>query len=153
MKTMRIGDLVVATGAEYRRGTLDYYFTDKKVSLRPDWQLTKLLMDSAMKEGIEYYAGRVFSSDAFYIEDPDFISRSTREGYVAVQMECATLFGLGTLRDVKAACVLLVSDNLPRGQLMADADALYERTLNVGRLTLKSLGKLQMLRKSTGKAS
>ena len=143
-RPMRTGDLVVVTGAGYMGGTLDYYFKDRKPTLQPDAGLTELLMDSARREGIKYYAGPVFSTDAFYAEDPDFVSRSARRGYAAVEMECATIFGLGMLRRVKTACALLVSDNLSEAQPMIDAEALGEYAARAGKIVLKSLNRTQM---------
>ena len=143
LKSMRIGDLVIATSAGYMGGTLDYYFKDKKLVLRPDTGLAELLMDSARREGVRYYAGPVFSTDAFYAEDPDFVSRSAGRGYAAVEMECATLFGLGMLRRVRTACVLLVSDNLSEAQPMAGPEALGEYTARAGMIVLKSLNRAQ----------
>jgi 5'-methylthioadenosine phosphorylase len=143
LKPMKVGDLVIATSAGYKGGTLDYYFADKKVTLHPDAGLTELLMDSVKSEGIKYYAGPVFSTDAFYAEDPDFVGRSAARGYAAVEMECATLFGLGMLRGVKTACVLLVSDNLLEAQPMIDAEALSEHVARAGKVALKSLSRVQ----------
>ena len=143
LRPMRIGDLVIATSAGYMGGTLDYYFKDKRLTLQPDAGLTELLMNSAKREGIKYYAGPVFSTDAFYAEDPDFVSRSAGRGYAAVEMECATLFGLGMLRRVKTACVLLVSDNLSEAQPMIDAEALGEYVERASKIVLKSLNRAQ----------
>jgi 5'-methylthioadenosine phosphorylase len=144
MKPMRIGDTVIATSAGYLGGTLDYYFKHKKAVPKPDPQLTELIVESARGEGIKYYAGPVFSSDAFYAEDPSFVSRLAGSGYVAVEMECATIFGLGMLRKVKTASVLLVSDNLSEAQPMANAEALKEHVERVGRIVFRSLIRAQV---------
>jgi 5'-methylthioadenosine phosphorylase len=138
LKPMRIGDLVIATSAGYMGGTLDYYYKDKKLTPKPDARLTDFLVGSAKSEGIKYYTGPVFSADAFYAEDPGFVGRLARRGYVAVEMECATLFGLGMLRKVKTACVLSVSDNLSEAQPMVDAEALRQYVARAGKIVLKS---------------
>jgi 5'-methylthioadenosine phosphorylase len=143
MKPMKIGDLVIATSAGYLGGTLDYYFKDIKATPKPDPQLTNLIVDSAKGEDIKYYAGPVFSSDAFYAEDPSFVSKLAGSGYVAVEMECATIFGLGMLRRVKTASVLLVSDNLSEAQPMANAEALKEHVERASRIVFKSLIRTQ----------
>jgi 5'-methylthioadenosine phosphorylase len=141
LKSMKVGDLVIATSAGYKGGTLDYYFKEQRVTPQPDAGLTELLTNSAKKEGVRYYAGPVFSTDAFYTEYPDFVGRSARRGYAAVEMECATLFGLGMLRGVKTACILLVSDNLSEAQPMTDAEALGEYVARAGKIVLRSLSR------------
>jgi 5'-methylthioadenosine phosphorylase len=143
LRPMRLGDMVIATSAGYMGGTLDYYFTEKKLALQPDAGLTELLMNSAKREGIKYYTGPVYSTDAFYAEDPDFVRRSAERGYTAVEMECATLFGLGMLRKVKTACVLLVSDNLSEAQSISGAEALEGYVARAGKIVLKSLNRAQ----------
>jgi len=146
LKPMKAGDLVVATGAGYLGGTLDYYFRGRKPTPKPDRGLTGLIMESAKEEGMGYYAGRVFSSDAFYAEDPGFVGRMARRGYVAVEMECATLFGLGMLRGVKTASALLVSDNVARAEPMSGAGALGSSVAKAAKVVLKSLNRVSLQR-------
>jgi len=139
---MKVGDLVIATGAGYKGGTLDAYF-GRRIVPRPDGELTALLADSASKQEARYYAGRVFSSDAFYAEGPDYARKLARKGYIAIEMECATLFGLGKLRGVKAASVLLVSDNVTEGAPIVDADVLRGYARRAGEMVFASLCRLR----------
>jgi len=143
LKPMRVGDTVIVTGAGYKGGTLDQYF-DKKITPKPDRTLTELLKDSAKKQGGRYYAGPVFSSDAFYAEGLDFVTVSAKRGYIAIEMECATLFGIGKLRKVKTASLLLVSDNITESAPIVDAEALHEYTAKAGKLAFEALNRLQV---------
>ena len=138
LKPMRVGDMVIVTEAGYRGGTLDYYF-DRKITPMPDRTLTDLLKDSAKKQGARYYTGPVFSSDAFYAEGLDFAAVSAKKGYIAIEMECATLFGLGRLRKVKTASLLLVSDNITESAPIVDAETLREYTARAGKMVFGSL--------------
>jgi 5'-methylthioadenosine phosphorylase len=142
LKPMAIGELVVATRATYLGGTLSQYFGKRRVVPEPDSELTTLLLDTARSEGVKCYAGPVFSSDAFYAEDPDFVRRWSAKGCVAVDMECATLFGLGMLRSVKTAGALVVSDNLQNQEPVVDARALRGRMERAGNIVFKSLAKV-----------
>jgi len=141
LKSMQVGDLVVATRAGYLGGTLDYYFKEKRQTTKPDNGLTELLIDSIKDEGVRYYVGPVFSTDAFYAEGTGFASKKAAEGYKAVEMECATVFGVGMLRGIRTACVLIVADNLLHARPMADAEALEEQVAGVGKLVLRSLSR------------
>ena len=138
LRPMRVGDLVIATGAGYAGGTLDSYL-GRKVTPKPDSELTALLTNSAEEQKFQYYTGRVFSSDAFYAEGPDFARRLTRKGYIAIEMECATLFGLGKLRKVRTASMLLVSDNATEGAPIVDADTLRGYAKKAGEIVFTSL--------------
>lgn len=143
LKPMKVGDLVVATSAAYLGGTLDHYLAGKKIVPRPDAELTRLLEGSAKARGIKWYSGKVFSSDAFYTERSEFVA-SKMKGCVAVEMECATLFGLGALRGVKASCMLLVSDNVTRRKPMADAEALESYTERAAEMAFDSLRQVRI---------
>ena len=143
LKPMRVGDLVIATGAGYKGGTLDQYF-NRKITPKPDRELTGLLKDSAKKKGERYYTGPVFSSDAFYAEDLDFATASAKRGYIAIEMECATLFGLGRIRRVKTASLLLVSDNITESTRIVDAETLRVHTAKAGKIVFEGLNRLQV---------
>jgi len=134
---------LLATSAGYRGGTLDAYYGGKKLTPRPDAGITKRLIEASKEERVKRYTGPVFSSDAFYAEDPDSVTRLARNGYVAVEMECATLFGLGKLRRVRTAGIFLVSDNLAKAQPLADAKVLSKYVDRTGRMVLESLSRVR----------
>jgi 5'-methylthioadenosine phosphorylase len=139
LKPMKIGDLIIPTGAAYRGGTMSQYTKGEEISPVPDFEFTRLLIESATRENIKMYTGPVFSSDAFYAEDPDFVSRWSEKGYIAVEMECATLFGLGMLRGVHTASALLCSDNLAEMQPMVDANALRDDVDKASKIAFRAL--------------
>jgi len=111
---LHIGDVVIPTGAAYHvGGTLGMYFSENvALSCVPDFDLLRSIITELEVRNIPYRAGPVFSSDAFYAENPDFAKTWANRGYLAVEMECATLFALGLLRKVHCAAVLVISDNL-----------------------------------------
>jgi 5'-methylthioadenosine phosphorylase len=139
LKPMKIGDLIIPTGAAYLGGTLNQYVGTDHMSPVPDFELTRLIVETAKKNRVKYYLGPIFSSDAFYAEDPDFVSKWSKRGIMAVEMECATLFGLGMLRGVKTASALIVSDNLAEMQPMVDAQVLRRYVDGVGKIVFESL--------------
>jgi uridine phosphorylase len=83
--------------------------------------------------------GPIVSSDLFYeVGEPRF--DAWREaGALAVEMEAATLFAVGTLRGIQVACALAVTDVLTAQRERIDNDALTEAGLAVGRLGLSAL--------------
>jgi 5'-methylthioadenosine phosphorylase len=144
LKQMKIGDLIIPNGAAYLGGTLHQYIGNEHISPVPDFELTRQVVESAKKNRVKYYLGPVFSSDAFYAEDPDFVSKWTKRGYIAVEMECATLFGLGMLRGVKTASALLVSDNLAEMQPMVDAEALKRYVESASKIVFEAISQAEI---------
>jgi 5'-methylthioadenosine phosphorylase len=143
LEPMVVGDMVIASGAGYKGGTLDHYF-GRKITPKPDSELTELIAGSAKKRGAKYYTGEVFSSDAFYAEGPAAVRWMISKGYIAVEMECATLFGLGKLKKVKTASLLLVSDNVAKGAPIVDASALRRYNAAAARIVFAGLSRLRV---------
>lgn len=110
---LKIGKIVVASSAaHYLGGTIGQYVPNICMANGAHPELTYKIMQELMRRNIDFTLGPVLSSDAFYAEDPDFARKWAGYGLVAVEMECATLFALGWMRDWKTACVLVISDNL-----------------------------------------
>ncbi len=133
---MEIGDVVVATGAVYPPGGcgVGMYLDGHCGPTAPDPVLSTRIMDELDKEDIKYYYGPVFSSDAFYAEDPGFAKKWSEKGVIAVEMEAAILFTLGWMRGWSTAAVLIVSDNLlAEKQYLATSEELRARIERVAK--------------------
>lgn len=144
LKDMKIGDVVVPTGAAYLGGTLKQYIPDAYITPVPSFDVTLELINSLKEEGLRFHIGPVFSSDAFYAEDPEFVNKWSSRGYISVEMECATLFGLGMLRGFKTGAVLLVSDNLVERTPMVDAEYLKPYVERTGKAILKAITRIKL---------
>ncbi|RLE73846.1 MAG: nucleoside phosphorylase [Thermoprotei archaeon] len=139
---MAVGDVVIPYGAAHRGGgTLGMYIADGYLPAVPHPHLLSALVESAEELGVSYRLGVVFSSDAFYAEDPEFVRRWSSRGVVAVEMECATLFTLGLLRRVKTGALLVVSDVLVEGPAkeMATAEELREVVERAAHVAFRAL--------------
>ena len=112
IEELDIGDMVVASGAACNPGgIMAQYFPGICPPLAPDPGVTLSLYNNARARG-RAFLGAVYSSDAFYAEDPSFARRMSSMGIIAVEMEAATLFALSLLRGFKSGALLVVSDNL-----------------------------------------
>ncbi|MEO6350729.1 MAG: purine-nucleoside phosphorylase [Candidatus Limnocylindrales bacterium] len=114
---LRTGDVVVATAAIPADGATRTYLHGDAFAPAADFELTRALIDTARARGIDVQSGVVQSVDVFYNADPDYASKMRSRGVVAVEMEASALFylamrELGKGNDVKAACILTVSDTL-----------------------------------------
>ncbi len=111
--SLEIGDAVVATGAAYLHGgAIGSYVPDACMVASPDPILTTRLYERAREVHGRVFLGPVFSSDAFYAEDKDFVRKWSSRGVIAVEMEVATLYALAALRGFRASALLVISDNL-----------------------------------------
>ncbi|MEZ0290230.1 MAG: purine-nucleoside phosphorylase [Sulfolobales archaeon] len=143
---LEIGDVIVVEGAVYSvGGTIGMYVgSDIGYATTPDIELTHALYSELKKRISRVFKGIVFSSDAFYAENESFVERCRKLNIISVEMECATLSVIGRLRNIKTACVLIVSDNLIKRITVLDAlDKLSERVLDVGRAILDILSSLR----------
>lgn len=131
-----LGDYVIVTGASYNPSSIVYqYFKDQAcISATPDFELTLSLYNSFKSKGLKSFVGNVFSSDAFYAEDEDFVKKWSERGNIAVEMECATLFILSRLRKIRSGAVVIVSDSLVKGGWISKED--LEKKVNEGAIAI-----------------
>ena len=141
VKELGVGDLVVPTKAAYSDGFLSLYLSSDAPAPVPDGSLTERVIQTGRLRGLELARGMVFSNDAFYTEDISWLSKWVSRGAIAVEMECATLFALGKLRNFGTASILVVSNSLVRkGQKRrASAQSLRSSVEAAGRLVLDVL--------------
>ncbi len=113
---LRRGDIVVARAAGYFDTSPVLELTEKVyVPSVPDLELTLKIYNSLKEKlstGRKIVLGNVISNDMFYVENPDLARRLSKLGFISIEMECATLFTIGVLRNVRTAAVLLVSNSL-----------------------------------------
>ena len=145
VKGLRIGDLVIPTAAAYYPGGAFYQYLRENVctAAAPHFEVLKTLVEEVQKSGINYVIGPVVSSDAFYAEDPEFVKRWTSRGIVAVEMECAGLFMLGAMRNVKTGALLMVSDSLVEELGFASAEELRSYVDRAAKIVLEALIKIK----------
>jgi len=141
-----IGDIVIPSGAAYGLGgsAVGMYVQNGCMCAVPDPYLLLALISAAGGSGARFVVGPVFTSDAFYAEDPGFVKRWSARGIVSVEMECAALFTLGLIRGFRAGAVLFVSNNLlsERAKEIPTADKLKPYAERAARVVLKALVEL-----------
>jgi uridine phosphorylase len=129
-----LGELLVVTEALACDGTSQALGASG--SVRPSDELLEALLAAG--------AGRarpaaVVSTDLFY-DGPEGEEERWREaGAMAVEMETATLLALASRRGLKAAALLLVTDQLAGGRTRIAQEALREGEHRLGEVALKAL--------------
>jgi len=106
-----IGCTVIVTGAEREDGTSHHYLpAGEVVSADPD--LTATLEECSTTRGAEPVRGRSWTIDAPYRETVGAIRRHREAGVAVVEMEAAAIFAVARVRGVRAALIVVVSDEL-----------------------------------------
>jgi len=140
--SLNIGDIIIVLGAAYPRGHLEMYVPDGYIGAVPDFYVTKLLIETASKYGVNAKTGIVFSSDAFYTEDEKFVETWSSRNVISVEMECATLFALGLIRNFRTGAMLIVSNSLAKKVDYIDKKFLKERVEVAGKIVFDALSML-----------
>lgn len=135
-------DLVVATAAAPVDGSTRTYLHGDPYAPAADFGLTRALVDAAERKGITPAVGPIATVDVFYNPDADYVSKWRSRGILAFEMEAAALFFLASRAsaagdDVKAACILTVSDTLSEEEtsegtyLFGDLEKATDRMIEV----------------------
>jgi DeoD family purine-nucleoside phosphorylase len=114
---VRTGDLIVATSAAPVDGATRTYLHGDPYAPVADFELTRALVDAARAKGVEPHVGQIATVDVFYNPDDDYVSKWRARHVLGFEMEAAALFTLASRAaaagdDVRAACILTVSDTL-----------------------------------------
>lgn len=144
---VRVGDFIIVSGAAYQCGgnSIGMYVPGYCMPSAPSPDVTYALIREAERLKEETHVGPVFSSDAFYAEDPEFAIKWCERGMLAVEMECASLFTLGWMRGFKTGALLVISDSLVEGKSeMLTAEELAPRVEKASKIVLESIVKVKL---------
>jgi purine-nucleoside phosphorylase len=114
---VRAADLVIATAAAPVDGSSATYLHGDPYAPAADFDLTRALVDTARAMDIHPHVGQIATVDVFYNPDDDYVSKWRARNILGLEMEAAALFYLAARAtaagdDVRAACILTVSDTL-----------------------------------------
>jgi 5'-methylthioadenosine phosphorylase len=141
---INLGEYIIVAGASYNHGGVIYQYLREYscIAATPDFYILNSLVQNFQKEGLKFHIGNVFSSDAFYAEDEEFVKRWSSRGNIAVEMECATIFAVGRMKGVRTGAVLVVSDNLAKGGVWISREDLENSVMRGAKAILDTLSKL-----------
>ena len=118
---VKIGDLMITTGAMKNEGTSRFYVPEGFPAV-PDPELTLMLIQTAreMTRGtnISVFTGITSSDDAFYGETPEFLDKLRSYRVLNLDMESSALFTIAHLRGIRAATINGTSGNLTNAEVI-----------------------------------
>ncbi|MEM1677495.1 MAG: purine-nucleoside phosphorylase, partial [Nitrososphaerota archaeon] len=146
-KDIKEGDIVIPNVACFHigSGTISAYAPGIIPPNAPTYEVLVELVREAVNRFDKIWIGPVVSSDAFYAEDEEFINKWTRVGVIAVEMECATLFTLGHIRNFKTAAILIITDNLIR-RSRVKGEEIREKILKTAETILESMKRIKTVK-------
>ena len=138
---VKMGDLVIATGAVRTEGTGDGY-VPKEFPAVADYEVVTALLESAREIGAPHHLGIVRAVDALYSDLlPDTMPNGARlreelamwarAGVLANDMESSTLFVVASVRGLRAGSLLLCVDEVGAGEIHHLDPSYMERMLKV----------------------
>ncbi len=111
---IRDGDLVIALGAARCEGTTPRLVPAELPALAHP-RVVRALEDAAAEVGEKVHTGVVVTMDPFYRGVLDLgLETFAAAGAVAVEMECAALFVVASLRGARAGAILAIDGNALR---------------------------------------
>jgi len=108
-KNVKIGDLVIVTGAIRGEGTTPYYVT-QNFSTVSHPEIVNVLTDAAKAFQITAHLGWVYTTDALFQETPELLDGLERQGISAIDMVTSSFLTVAQVRNKKAGAILAVSD-------------------------------------------
>lgn len=113
---LKLRDLVIALSASTTSGINRDIFSNGDYAPTADFSLLQQAMVNAKKLELDFKAGNILSTDAFYPSSKDAYTPWQEHGVLCVEMETAGLYTLAARHGVRALSLLTVSDSLVRGE-------------------------------------
>ena len=138
---VKIGDLIIVTGALRGEGTSPYY-VPKNFSTVAHPDIIDALQQAAESLQMRYHLGWIFTTDALFRETPELIAQLNQQNISSIDMVTSIFLTIAQVRNKKAGAILAVSDECLHGKF-GFRDPLFfaaeEKIIAVAREALKHL--------------
>ena len=113
-RNIDMGDIVIATAAVRADGASKAFMPVEYPAVA-SFDVISALVQAAKKQRRKVHVGIVWSSDAFYCDDPTTVSRLSEANVLSVEMECSTIFTLAGMKRLKSGAIMAVDGNIAKG--------------------------------------
>jgi uridine phosphorylase len=137
-ENVKVGDLVIVTGARRGEGTTEYYVA-KNFSTVSDQRIVGALEKAAKAAGVRYHLGSVFTTDALFQETPELIGDLERQGIAAIDMVTSAFLTIAQVRGKRAGAIMAVSDECLCGKFGFREPAFLEAEEKMVDIALQAL--------------
>lgn len=121
-KEIELGQVLLAMGA--CSDSMTNKLTFDKIQYAPisDFHLLANAYQAATANNISCQVGNIYSTDLFYLDDPNRYDNLINHKVLAVDMETSALYTMAAKSGVRALSVLTVSDNILTGEFSSSQD-------------------------------
>lgn len=113
---IKIGDLIIVTGALRGEGTSPYY-VPKSFSTTSHTDIVRALREAAQTLNVRHHLGWVYTTDALFQETPQLIAELEQQAVCAIDMVTSAFLTVAQVRGKKAGAILTVSDECVQGKM------------------------------------
>src|ERR671939_526960 len=138
-RELRLGDLIVATSAAPQDGTVSSLTRGVPYAPAAHFDVVHAAHHAAESAGRSTFVGQIVSSDLFYDPTEDPATLWGDLGVLGVEMEAAVIFTIAAMHDVRAGCLLTVSDTISAEIVRISDEELRNAVDNLMALALATL--------------
>lgn len=109
---VRIGDIIIASGAWIDEGTSRHYGQSADRPVAADERLCRLLKNGLARRAAPFHSGLIWTTDAIFRETRAQLDKFRQLGALAVEMELSALLSAAVFYNVPMAAILAVSDEI-----------------------------------------
>lgn len=138
---VKIGDLVIVTGATRGEGTTSYY-VPRSFSTVAHPDVVGALQQAAESLKVRFHLGWIFTTDALFQETPELIYELNGQKVSSIDMVTSTFLTIAQLRQKKAGAILAVSDECLYGKFAFRDPQFFaaeQKTIEIARAALRYL--------------
>ncbi len=115
-ETVKLGDIVIATGAVRGDGASPRYVPEDFATLAHP-RVVDALARAADSLGAPVHRGQVFTTDALFRETPELLAELESRRITAIDMVTSAFLTVAQVRNARAGAILAVSDECLTGKL------------------------------------
>ncbi|MEW5759002.1 MAG: hypothetical protein AB1755_06020 [Candidatus Omnitrophota bacterium] len=135
---IQVGDVVIVKDVIRGDGVTPYYVKEDFKS-EADKNVTGALVKACESLGVKYHLGTVWVTDALLRETRELVEEKRVKGAIAVDMVSSTMLTIAKLNQVRAGCILAVSDNLITGELGFINPKYYDAESSIVKVSLAAV--------------
>jgi len=136
-KNMDLGQVLLAIGACTDSTTNNITFNGLQYAPTANYHLLTKAYQAAESLGISCVVGNIYSTDLFYLDDPDRYQACIEHGVLAVDMETSALYTLAARSQANALSILTVSDHIITGA-QSTAQERQEKFIDMMKVALEA---------------
>lgn len=111
-RQVKTGDIILPTSAMVDEGTSNHYNTPPGMPATPALSLVQHVRSALQNRNEAYHEGAIWTTDGIFRETVEKVKHYQKLGALAVEMELSAILSVAAFRNLKAAGLLVVSDEL-----------------------------------------